>query len=220
MTSKGTSPASAGVPSQEVTATPSAGEFFVPAVRSGLKDSDPRWALPINQPILFFMSTTSWQKIDGRDLPRIHMARIMPGINKVDRNSGVGDLIGLQSAWGRMLVPVDIEVEVYGETARGYNRRLETRTTSGNGDPEYHYEWIWRKPRRLGSLIKWDWDRVGYLKFLEMLKDKYLGEPDPSIVEALTEPILREIDALSARIVFDPTAAYKIVELKKLYHIE
>lgn len=158
----------------------------------------------------FWVSPSEAQLLGKKVVPLPVKVRLRPGLDGTT-NNGDPSLAQARQAgkYGRIKVPDDFVVKAWGEERTGYVDILD-----GTRGPIYVS--CWERPRRVGMMTVWDFDKDGWADFCERCLSLIGGEIDPVIVDGVIEPIKAQIAYYKNLAPASPLAAQRAAELEAL----
>ncbi len=151
----------------------------------------------------YCVSPTRLHCVDGEILPELAKAWHTPGMNGngAGRGQGQGFVSNLMAV-GYTPVPHDIACEAFGASRAGasLSSYLDRHEGISSGRPVVYHSDAWHRPKQLGHLTSWEFDREGWKVFLRQCLA--LVSPEGLVelqVQIAVNPVLRRIRAAEDR---------------------
>lgn len=151
----------------------------------------------------YCVSPTRLHCIDGEILPELSKAWHTPGCNGNGAGPGQGqgfvsNLMGV----GFTPVPHDIEAVAFGESRSNaaLSSYLDRYEGISQGQHVVYHSDAWHRPKQLGHLVSWDFDREGWKAFLRSCLALVAPEGLVDLqVRIAVDPVIRRIRAAQDR---------------------
>lgn len=152
----------------------------------------------------YCVSPTRLHCIEGQILPTLAKAWHTPGANGNSASPdsrGQGFIANLMGA-GYVAVPHDIPATAFGADRKDspVSTYLDRYEGVSMGRRVVYYSEAWRRPQRIGHLVSWEYDRPGWLAFLQSCLN--LVSPDGLVqvqIDLAVAPLVRQIRAAQDR---------------------
>ena len=151
----------------------------------------------------YCVSPTRLQCMDGEILPELAKAWHTPGMNGNGAGAGQGQgFVSNLMAAGYTPIPHDLDCVAFGESRAGaaLSSYLDRHEGISAGQPVVYHSDAWHRPKQLGHLTSWDFDREGWKAFLRQCLA--IVSPDGLVdmqVQIAVNPVLRRIRAAQDR---------------------
>ncbi len=147
--------------------------------------SKPVYTMDPSNDFLYMANPHRWDVYPLEDggfeiLPFVSKLEAEWGLEGVDENGDMSHAIVHRQKKGWVMIPADVTVTAFGEEREGYSHAFDTKY----GENSAYIE-VWRRPYQLGKELYYERDNEGYLDFLRMVRDEYLGPPDAEVLRAL-----------------------------------
>lgn len=171
-----------------------AGDSVVLDIKPDAKERG-RIPLPENRPFRYWADPTRVKHIKGRPelLPvKVH---VEPGLQGTPSDADPTFIDGYQSnKLGRVAVPMDMEVQAWGKTVKGYVIRKDIGRDR-LGKQLYHFHDVWTRHTVFGRRVVTEFDQDGFDDFCRRVgKLPGIGELHPVIVAAERARVQRMAD--------------------------